>query len=129
MTNARVTFKRLVQDSQEYGSNDEHMVSRTFFDLNVNNVEYQNLSVDIKQMVGSDFETSPLEISKPTGYEGPFNHQAFRDAVEKYYRSLVGSSGSGIRIAGGASNIRMQNNTFVKEMLVEFNISKAGSAW
>lgn len=129
MTNAQVIFRRLVQDSQDYGSNDEHMVSRAFFDLNIGDKAYQNLSVDIKQQVGSNFETSPLEISQPIGYNGPFNHQAFRDAVEKYYRSLVGSSGSGIRISGGASNIRMRNNTFVQEMHVEFNISKDGPAW
>jgi len=129
MTKAHVTFRRLVQDSQDYGSNDEHMVSRAFFDLNIDSKDYQNLSVDIKQQVGSNFETSPLEISKPIGYDGPFNHQAFRDAVENYYRSLVGSTGSGIHIAGGASNIRMRNNTFVQEMRVEFNINKDGPAW
>ena len=33
MTNAHVVFKRLVQASRDYGSNDEHMVSRAFFDM------------------------------------------------------------------------------------------------
>jgi len=129
MTNANVTFRRLVQDSQDYGSNDEHMVSRAFFDLKIDDRAYQDLSVDIKQPVGSNFETSPLEISKPNGYNGPFNHQAFRDAVENYYRGLVGSSGSGIHISGGASNIRMRNNTFLQEVHVKFSVSKDGPAW
>jgi len=129
MTNAHVTFRRLVQDSQDYGSNDEHMVSRAFFDMQLGDQAHQGLSVDIKQPVGSNFDTSPLEISKPNGYNGPFNHQAFREAVEKYYRSLVGSSGSGIRISAGASNIRMRNNTFVQEAHAEFKVSKEGPAW
>ena len=89
MANALVKFTRLIQDSQDYGSDDEHMVSRAFFDLTIGENTYENLSVDIKQQVGSNFETSPLEISKPNGYNGPFNHQAFQGAVEKYYRSLV----------------------------------------
>lgn len=129
MTNAHITFRRLVQDSQDYGSNDEHMVSRAFFDMQLGDRAYQGLSVDIKQPVGSSFETSPLEISKPNGYNGPFNHHAFREAVEKYYRSLVGSSGSGIRISSGASNIRMRNNTFVQEARAEFKVSKESPAW
>jgi len=129
MTNAHVTFRRIVQDSQDYGSNDEHMVSRAFFDMQIGDRAYKGLSVDIKQPVGSNFETSPLEISKPSGYKGPFNHQAFREAVEKYYRSQVGSSGSGIRISGGASNIRMRNNTFVQEVHVEFKVSEESPAW
>lgn len=28
---ARITFHKLIQDSQDYGSDDEHMVSRAFF--------------------------------------------------------------------------------------------------
>jgi hypothetical protein len=128
MANALVKFTRLIQDSQDYGSDDEHMVSRAFFDLTIGENTYENLSVDIKQQVGSNFETSPLEISKPNGYNGPFNHQAFQGAVEKYYRSLVGSSGSGIRIVG-ATNIRMRNNTFMQEMNTQFSVQKDGSAW
>ncbi|MBF0227911.1 MAG: hypothetical protein HQK76_20905 [Desulfobacterales bacterium] len=104
------------------------MVSRAFFDLKIGEQTYKDLSVDIKQQVGSNFETSVLEISKPNGYDGPFNHQAFRDAVENYYRKLVGSSGSGIRISG-ASNIQMRNNTFVQEIHVDFSVSKDGHAW
>jgi hypothetical protein len=126
---AHITFKRLVQDSQDFGSDDEHMVSRAFFDMKIEDRSYQDLSVDIKQPVGSNFETSPLEISKPNGYNGLFNHQAFREAVEKYYKGLVGASGSGIRISGGASNIRMRNNTFVRDAHVEFNVSKESPAW
>jgi len=129
MANALVKFTRLIQDSQDYGSDDEHMVSRVFFDLTFGDKKYENLSVDIKQQVGSSFETSPLEISSPIGYNGPFNHQEFQNAVEKYYRSLVGSVGFGIHISGGSTNIRMRNNTFIQEMTVHFSVQKDGPAW
>ena len=128
MPRARVTFHKLIQDSQDYGSNDEHMVSRVFFTLEVEGTSYEELYVDIKQPVGSDFEKGPLEVSHPQRYSGPFNHQAFQKAVEAYYRGLVGASGSGIRIQGGG-NIRMRNNTFVRETQVEFDVSKESPAW
>lgn len=127
MAKARVTFNRLVQDSQDYGSNDEHMVSRVFFTLEIDGTKHE-LYADIKQTVGSSYETGPIEVSKPHGYSGPFSHQEFQRAAEIYYRSLVGSSGSGIRIQGGA-NIRMRNNTFFKQAVFEFEVGKESTAW
>jgi len=122
MGNARVTFHQLIQDSQEYGSDDEHMVSRVFFSLQVDGGSYPILHVDVKQTVGAEFENAPLEVGPPHGYNGPFNHEEFRNAVEEYYRGLVGSQGSAIRIKGGAGPIRMYNNRFASESVVEFPV-------
>ncbi len=105
---ATITFSRCVQDSQDYGSDDEHMISRVFFDLEVDGHAYPGLHVDIKQAVGS------------------FNYTAFRDAVERYYRGLVGSTGSGIRIQGG-TDIRMRNSTFVSTRAEVFEIDASSS--
>jgi hypothetical protein len=128
MAKATVTLHRLVQDSQDYGSDDEHMVSRVFFDLVIDGKKYEGLYTNIKQPVGGSFESSALEISSPENYKGPFNHEAFRDVVEKYYRSLVGATGSGIRISG-SSNIRMRNNTFVSSATAEFEVNVTGGPW
>ena len=126
MAKAKVVFQKLIQDSQDYGSDDEHMVSRAFFTLEIEGNRHADMFVDIKQPVGGDFEKSLLEVSRPAGYSGPFNYEAFRAAVEKYYRSLVGSSGSGIQ---GGRNIRMRNNTFVQQSVAEFEISKSNAGW
>ena len=118
---ARVTFHRCVQDSEKYGSNDELMVSRVFFTLETGGRGYRNFYADLKQAVGTSYETGPVEVSDPVGYAGPFNYSAFRDAAEKYYRTLVGSQAKGIHLEGG-SNIRMRNKTFSMELQVEFDI-------
>ena len=112
MPTMTVHFDRCTQDSQDYGSDDQHMVSRVFLRIDCEGRRYTGLHADVKQAVGSDFETEPLEISGPHDYVGSLNYRAFREAVEDYYTSLVGSSGSGIRIAGGG-NIRMRDNTFI----------------
>ncbi len=122
---AKVTFRQVIQDSQDYGSDDQHMVSRIFFDLDIAGQHHEGLHVDVKQTVGSDYETSPLEMGAPHGYRGPFNHEAFREAAEKYYHSQVGSSASGIRIAPGAK-VRMRNNRFVATAVVEFDVIQQG---
>lgn len=125
---AKIYLQQLVQDSQEYGSNDEHMVSRVFFDLEVNGTRHNGLYADIKQTVGSSFETSPLEVSNPFGYKGAFNNGAFSSIVEQYYRSLVGAQGRGIQIQGG-SNIRMRNNRFIQPGEAVFEVNATGGPW
>ena len=128
MSKAKIHFQRLIQDSQDYGSDDEHMVSRVFFQIDIDGQVHPNLYADVKQTVGSSFEEGPLEVSRPVGYRGPFDHAVFSTVVEHYYRGLVGASGSGIRISGGA-NIRMRNNTFVQQATAEMDVSTSGGPW
>jgi hypothetical protein len=104
------------------------MVSRVFFEFEFEGKVHKGLHADIKQPVGSSFETAPLEVSRPSGYRGPFNYNAFRNAAEAYYRSLVGSQGHGIRIAG-ATNVRMRNNRFTKTTVAEFDAEASGGPW
>jgi hypothetical protein len=103
MSQISVTFHNLIQDSQEFGSDDEHMVSRVFFTIEVEGNSYPDMYCNLKQTVGSDFESGPIEVGTPQGakYSGPFNYDAFREAVEGYYRGNVGSSGSGIGFGTG----------------------------
>ena len=128
MQTGKVTLQKLIQDSQDYGSNDEHMISRVFFDFEVEGQKYEGLYADIKQTVGSSFENAPLEVSKPVNYTGPFNFEAFHEIVEQYYRSLIGQSGSGIHITGG-KKLRMHNNTFVQPHVAEFPITSTDGLW
>lgn len=128
MVTATITLRKLIQDSQDYGSDEEHMVSRVFFDMNVNGVDFVDLHADIKQSVGSSFEASPLEVSRPRQYEGPFNYEVFRSIVEKYYRGLIGATGVGIHIAGG-SGVRMRGNVFHSVLTEHFEVQVAGGPW
>ena len=52
MAIATITIHKLIQDSQDYGSNDDHMVSRVFFDVEVEGKKYSDLYADIKQPIG-----------------------------------------------------------------------------
>jgi hypothetical protein len=119
MVNVKITFQKCIHDSQEYGSNDEYMVSRVFFDIEVDGENKGEFSTDVKQAVGGDYETTPLEVDIPKDYKGPLRYRAFRKAVEDYYRSQVGSLGHGIHIEGGG-NIRMHIDTFIATKIVEF---------
>jgi hypothetical protein len=128
MPHARIVFRELIQDSQDYGSDDEYMVSRVFFDLEFEGETHRLLYANIKQAVGSSFETSPLEISGPVNYKGPFNMLAFQAAAEGYYRDLFGSQGRAVRTSG-ASRLRMRNCSYRYESVVECEINKAGGSW
>lgn len=129
MPKATAIFSHLVQDSQDYGSDADHMVSRAFFELQLEGRTFPDLYVDIKQTVGSDINADPLEVSPVRNYDGPMNYEAIRGATERYFRGLVGAGGAGIRIGGNVRNIRMQNNLFQSRAVFEFDVTKENPAW
>jgi hypothetical protein len=127
MKTLELTFSKCIQDSQEYGSNNEHMVSRVYF-----SIDGQEFECNIRQPYGEDFsfETTPIEVETPEQLRKRVNYGEFRDAVESYFRGLVGSSASGIRISGKSTNIRMRNNTFVVQKTYEIHeAGQEGGGW
>lgn len=126
MSKLELIFTKCIQDSQEYGSNNEHMVSRVFF--LVDGKEYQ---CNLRQPYGESFsyEKDPIEVDPPEGLEDVVNYGQFRDEVEKYYRSLVGNNGGMIHIEGSVNNIRMMNNTFVQTYNTEIDKAGLPGAW
>ncbi len=128
MPEAIIRFSRCIQDSQDYGSDDEHMVSRVFFSLQTDAESFPDLMCDVKQTVGEAFETALLEVGRPKGYHGSLDYAPFRQAVEDYYRSCFGSRGRAIRIEGG-SNIRIRNNLVAMETEVRISYTEDSYAW
>ncbi len=129
MARIRITFQVSIQDSRNLGSDDEHMVSRVLFSLEVGGQSRGHFHCDVKQNVGTDFASAQLEVSPPRGgsYRGPFNHEAFQEEVEEYYRESFGSGGTVIQV--GAKNVRMRNNRSVRLKTVEFDAWGSEAAW
>ena len=70
MTKAKIHFHQCIQDSQELGSDNEYMVSRVFFSIELPDKRIDDLCANIKQTVGSEFENSPLEVGPPQNLKG-----------------------------------------------------------
>lgn len=119
-----VHITKVIQDSQAIGSNDSHMVSRVFFSIKAGGNEYPALWADIKQTVGADF-SAPLEVSKPHGYKGPIDYDAYSKAISDFYKTRC------ISVSGpvGMGTIRMWNNTFGFDDTIEFEAAAIGGAW
>lgn len=125
MKKFKIIFTKCIQDSQDYGSSNEHMISRIFFELDGINYE-----TNIRQPYGENFsfDKDPIEVEVPNDLKDKLNYGQFRDEVEKYYKRLVGASGTGIHIKGG-SNIRMRNNTFIQEYITEIDSINHSGGW
>ena len=122
MATMRVNFASCVQDSRDYGSDDQYVVSRVFFSIWCGGQRYTGLYSDIKHPVDADIETNLLEITLPHGYDGPISSAAFRRSVGQYYRSLIGRGVLGARI--GESCTRMCDNTFLVPRSFEFPLAE-----
>jgi hypothetical protein len=133
MAKATVTFEKCIQDSQEYSSDSEHMVSRIFFTLDIDGRQI-GLYVDLKQKVGSSFVDGPIEIDIPITagsmkgekYRCLLNYEAFSRTVESYYRGLVGSVGAMNGMGGGKA--RTRNIIFNERRVASFDISGPDSS-
>jgi hypothetical protein len=119
---AKIRFHKLIQDTQDVMGGDlnqNHMVSRAYFTLDFGGNQYGDMSVVLRQPFGTDYATEPIEVEKPSGsYNGNWNHNDFRDAVEDYYRDALGRA---IRI-GPDSSVRMQNNVIALSKSYEIDI-------
>jgi len=127
MPKVRVTFKECIQDSREYGTDDEFMVSRVSVDIAVDRTDQGGFIADLKQPVGTDFDTGPIEVGRPhevgthKPYPGPFDQARFAEAATTYFRELLGSEGWALKLRPGSAKIRMQGNRFVSKKVVEFD--------
>ena len=126
MPTATVTFHEVVQDAQNYASfdpKDDYMVAVIKFTLKVSGRTYDGMSVEVRQPYGTDYATEPLEVGQPIGpYNGNWNHNAFADLCEGYYRGFLGSSaGSAFRLEG-VQGVRMRDVRRIKDTTVSFHI-------
>lgn len=126
MPKMRVVFHKCLRGGNDLGSNDQHMVSRLFFSLEIRGQRYDGLYADVKQPV-EPYETGSLEVSSPQGapYSGPFNYEIYRYAAANYYRKL---SRRGIAFRSGART-RMKNNEVKCPAVVEFEASGPDVSW
>lgn len=86
------------------------MEAEIYFDLEVNNKVYSGMSSILRQPYGTDYSKEPVEAEKPNGpYKGRFNHDAFRQAAEDYYRESLGRA---VSFGTQARDIVMSRNTF-----------------
>jgi hypothetical protein len=113
MRTATVILHKLIQDTQDNAPDnpdEKHMLSQVFFTLvEPDGKRHSDMSAVLRQPFGTDYATEPIEVDPPTGsYNGNWNHNAFRDTVENYYRSVLASAFH----LGPNTGIRMRNNVF-----------------
>lgn len=101
MPRSNVTFKACLLDAPDYGSTEECMVSRVYFDLMVRGNFRPDLWAEVKQSKEGSFLTMPVEITGPRVLEPALRCISFRNAVEAYYKSVRGAAEA--TVAGGLS--------------------------
>ena len=115
----RVKLKKCIQNSQDAGSSDSHMISRVFYEMVVNGNKQGSFYSDITQPVGSEYNAEDLEVTVPADHKGPLNHERFAKGIRNYYQRLIGPKGSAISYEG-TKNVVRKNNTIVMDAEFEF---------
>jgi hypothetical protein len=76
VSTATIRIEKCIQDIQNVSSNPDEsaMCSQIYFEMEVDEKVHKALTVEISQPYGSDYANEPVEVGRPEGYEGPFNH-------------------------------------------------------
>ena len=127
MPTATLAFRRCIVNCSQFGSDEEHVGTRIFFDFLIEDAAYANVYVDVRQLVRDEMENESLLVSRPEGYDGPLNFQVFQSLVEFYYRQAVGAKWGMF----GNTGLRMRLEDWVieYEMLVQFEVFDDESGW
>jgi hypothetical protein len=97
----RINLKRL----STFEPDESQIDSLVEFDLNIGDRRLSDLSAEVRQLNGTDFQRQPLEVGNVIGYDGPWNDGEFREFCGRYYRDVIGSSGMGSAIHRGERNL------------------------
>ena len=108
MLTGTIEFKRIrinLKRASTFKPDETRIDSLIEFDLKVGNECLMDLKAEVRQQNGTDFQSQPLEVGDVVGYDGPWNHDEFRECCETYYRDVIGSSGIGPSIFRGERNL------------------------
>jgi hypothetical protein len=97
----RINLKRI----STFEPDENQIGSLIEFDLKIGDECLRDLSVEVRQLIGTDFQSQPLEVGRVIGYDGPWNYEEFREFCGRYYRDVIGSSGVGRTINRGDRNL------------------------
>jgi hypothetical protein len=97
----RINLKRI----STFEPDENQIGSLIEFDLKIGDECLRDLSAEVRQLIGTDFQSQPLEVGKVIGYDGPWNYEEFREFCGRYYRDVIGSSGVGRTINRGDRNL------------------------
>jgi hypothetical protein len=97
----RINLKRI----STFEPDESQIDSLVEFDLKIGDECLSDLSAEVRQLNGTDFQSQPLEVGNVIGYDGPWNDEEFREFCGRYYRDVIGSSGVGRTINRGERNL------------------------
>ena len=75
------------------------------FDLTIGDQRLKDLSAEVRQPNGTDFQSQPLKVGNVIGYNGPWNDEEFRQLCGQYYCAIIGNSGLGEAIQRGERSL------------------------
>ena len=133
---AIIQFTKVIQDSQDLGSDEDFMQSRLFFNITISDLNqpdekpkiYNDLYCNVRQAAGTDYEEDPIEVDYPKDFDEQIPYFPYTEAAERCYRRCVGSTANGIMIVG-SKNIRMRNNTFGVNHIETLSMPDYGGGW
>ena len=123
----KVVFRSCLQDTQGKAAGEKFLRGEVQMAVFAQGRTSPAETVVVKQTVGADFASDPLEITVPARFRDLLAVPAFRTAVEAYYRRHA-IAGFGGNLDGGVDNVFMSSNVIVTgPEVVIFDLAPEGA--
>ena len=83
---ATVSFRRCIFDSPTFGKDGRHRAWRVVFGLEVDGVNYQDISVEVSELRDPEIKERTKSFPELHEYDGPLNFEVLRASIEFYLR-------------------------------------------
>lgn len=109
-----VRFRSCVQDQQGKIAGETFLSGRIVMAIEQHGASSPNVVARVKQTVGGDFASDPLELSIDPSHRLLLGSPEFRAAIEQYYR-LHAVAGMGGNLGPGVDNVDLGNNLVIAD--------------
>lgn len=117
MSTVRVHVTRCIRDTEEGGSTAFSTTGRVFFTIETENGLPVEDYCDVRRIMKATQSSGQIDVmSRPHGYQGPYDHQAFTNGIAAYYAKFVADS----------KGTRPTNNTFEETHEFTFEAEDTG---
>jgi hypothetical protein len=130
MAKITIHMKGFIQKSHfiRGGTAGDELDGQVVFDMEADGRRTNDCHADMKLVVGGTYEVDSIEVARPVGYRGPFDHARFSELVGKYVTNAVGREGWAVRLGPGAG-VTMINCFYARAETGSFEASSDGAAW
>jgi hypothetical protein len=117
------------QREQYYHGGNDYLEATVKLNISVNGDSQGNFASVVKLTVGDSFDDGSIEVTRPEGYTGPYDHVVFSRNIEGHYRWVLRQVFGIAPKRKGPSDMTMTKNSYGFKGKFDFQAEGSTAGW